>query len=59
MSVTHTGALLATFDAQGYMLTCPIYARHEIGSGTYMSGVGLGRLSLNSASDSDSDHLDD
>ena len=43
---THTGTFLVTFDLHGYMLTCPFYTGHKIGSGTYMSGVGVGSLRL-------------
>jgi hypothetical protein len=56
MSTRHTGTLLDTFDGHGHTRTCLLYTGDKkIGSDTYMSGVGLGRLSLNS----DSDRLDD
>jgi hypothetical protein len=43
-----------TSDAHGDMLTCPLlYTGYKIDSGAYMLGVALGRLALNSASNSD------
>jgi hypothetical protein len=46
ISATYTDTFLVTFDLHGHMLTCPFYMGHKIGSGIYMSGVGLGSLRL-------------
>jgi hypothetical protein len=46
---------LTIVDMHGCILTCQLYARHKIDSGTSMSGVRLDRLSLNR----NSDRLDD
>jgi hypothetical protein len=34
----------ARFDVHGGMFTCPLYTEHKNNSGTYIPGVGLGRL---------------
>jgi hypothetical protein len=38
------------FDVSGYMFTFPLYAGHKTDKGTYMSGIRLETLALNSDS---------